>query len=90
MLIPSYNESFGLVCLESLLAGVPVFASATGTMPSMVKHSYGEVVDINNKEEVEQKFEKFIKHIDSYSVDIKELSERFSINNMVAKYENIF
>ena len=89
-MIPSHNESFGLVCLESLLAGVPVFAAATGMMPSLIKQGYGEIVDIKNLKEVEEKFRKFIENIDSYSVNIKDLSQRFSIETMVNKYENIF
>lgn len=36
-LVPSHQESFGMICAESLAAGTPVIASAVGAMPDMVR-----------------------------------------------------
>jgi D-inositol-3-phosphate glycosyltransferase len=35
-LVPSYNESFGLVALESQACGTPVVAAAVGGLPTAV------------------------------------------------------
>ena len=38
LLLPSQNESFGLVAMEALAAGVPVIASRVGGLPEVVQH----------------------------------------------------
>lgn len=38
LLLPSQAESFGLVALEALAAGVPVIASRVGGLPEVVEH----------------------------------------------------
>ena len=38
LLLPSRNESFGLVALEALAAGIPVIASRVGGLPEVVQH----------------------------------------------------
>ncbi len=38
LLLPSQSESFGLVALEAMAAGVPVVASAVGGVPEVVDH----------------------------------------------------
>ncbi len=37
LIVPSLYESFGLVVIEALACGIPVIASQTGEMPSIVK-----------------------------------------------------
>lgn len=38
LLLPSQNESFGLVALEAMASGVPVIASRAGGLPEVVDH----------------------------------------------------
>ncbi len=46
LLIPSYNEAFGRVALESIAAGVPLLGSRSGAFPRILEHGkYGELVN---------------------------------------------
>ena len=48
-LIPSYNESFGLVALEAQACGTPVIAANVGGLPTAVSNNYsGLLVDGHN------------------------------------------
>jgi D-inositol-3-phosphate glycosyltransferase len=42
--VPSYNESFGLVALESQAAGTPVVAAAVGGLPTAVRDGVSGVL----------------------------------------------
>ncbi|MET0515604.1 MAG: glycosyltransferase family 4 protein [Nitrospiraceae bacterium] len=46
LLIPSYNEAFGHVVLESIAAGVPLLGSRSGAFPEILENGkYGNLVD---------------------------------------------
>ncbi len=48
-LVPSYNESFGLVALEAQACGTPVIAANVGGLPTAVSNNYsGLLVDGHN------------------------------------------
>jgi glycosyltransferase involved in cell wall biosynthesis len=46
LLIPSYNEAFGHVVLESIAAGVPLLGSRSGAFPEILENGkYGTLVE---------------------------------------------
>lgn len=46
LLIPSYNEAFGLVVLESIAAGVPLLGSRSGAFPEILEDGkYGTLAE---------------------------------------------
>ncbi|MDR4460418.1 MAG: glycosyltransferase family 4 protein [Nitrospirales bacterium] len=46
LVIPSYNEAFGLVVLESIAAGVPLLGSRSGAFPGILDNGkYGTLVE---------------------------------------------
>lgn len=46
LLVPSFNEAFGLVVLESIAAGVPLLASRSGAFPEILEDGkYGTLAD---------------------------------------------
>lgn len=59
-LIPSYNESFGLVALEAQACGTPVIAANVGGLPTAVSNNYsGLLVDGHNPHEWAHVLEKY-------------------------------
>lgn len=45
LLIPSYNEAFARVALESIAAGVPLLGSRSGAFPRILENGkYGELI----------------------------------------------
>ncbi len=46
LLIPSYNEAFGIVVLESIAAGVPLLGSRSGAFPEILENGkYGTLAE---------------------------------------------
>jgi D-inositol-3-phosphate glycosyltransferase len=59
-LIPSYNESFGLVALEAQACGTPVIAANVGGLPTAVSNNYsGLLVDGHNPHDWAHVLERF-------------------------------
>lgn len=44
MVMPSRNESFGMVLVEAIVCGVPVMASRVGGIPSVIHHGYSGIL----------------------------------------------
>ena len=70
-LIPSYNESFGLVALEAQACGTPVIAANVGGLPTAVSNNYsGLLIDGHNPHDWAHALER-------YFADVK-LQEKLS------------
>jgi glycosyltransferase involved in cell wall biosynthesis len=54
LIMPSLSEGFGLVAVEAMGAGVPVFASRVGGLPEIVlDHVTGRLFEVGNVDEIE-------------------------------------
>jgi len=94
-LLPSSSESFGLVALEAMSAGVPVVASDVGGLPEVIEHGESGYLHVPS-------------HIDGFVRSVLKLltdetqrrrmgrrarqvaKERFSIEEMVGRYIKVY
>jgi N-acetyl-alpha-D-glucosaminyl L-malate synthase BshA len=94
-LLPSQNESFGLVALEALSCGVPVIATNTGGLPEVVENGKcGYLADLGDVEFMAEKGigllrdqDKFLKFKDCAR---KTAKEKFDCQIIVPLYEKFY
>lgn len=101
----SIKEGVALTSYESLAMGVPVVSSDVGGQKELIDSSVGKIVrcyqdetqidDYNyQKEEIQQyvvAIEEILENLEKYKMNCRNrIVEKFSINNMVNKMENIF
>jgi len=94
-LLPSQQESFGLVALESMACGVPVLASKVGGLPEVIEDGRtGFLFDVGNIDEAVEKAVKVLKNRELYNSirqqGLKDAEERFSMKQIVDRYENLY
>jgi L-malate glycosyltransferase len=94
-LLPSASESFGLVALEAMAAGVPVVASRAGGLPEVVAH--GETGFLAGVGEIEEMAEAGVSLLrdeaqwSAFSEAARELAvSRFSADRVVPQYERLY
>lgn len=81
------REPFGLVMIEAMACGTPVIGFRKGSVPEVIEHGKtGFVVD--TKEEMAKAIER-IPTIDRKACR-KSVEEKFSLNQMVDKYQTIY
>jgi N-acetyl-alpha-D-glucosaminyl L-malate synthase BshA len=95
MLLPSQNESFGLVALEAMASGVPVVASNAGGLPEVVEDGVtghlGEVGDVEAMAEMGIRILSDNRRWMEMSVAAQKVaSERFGVDVIVPQYERYY
>lgn len=95
LLLPSQNESFGLVALEAMASGVPVVASNAGGLPEVVEDGVtghlGEVGDVESMAEMGISILSDNKRWLDMSVAAQKVaSERFGVDVIVPQYERYY
>ncbi|MBW3629954.1 MAG: N-acetyl-alpha-D-glucosaminyl L-malate synthase BshA [Gemmatimonadetes bacterium] len=91
-LLPSESESFGLSALEAMASGVPVVASRTGGLPSVVDHGVsGFLAEIGDLEAMAEAGATVLQDPGKWKRTSEAARavavERFGVNRVVPQYE---
>lgn len=95
LLLPSQQESFGLVALEAMACGVPVIASRVGGLPEVIEDGKtGFLFQVGNVEEAARKAVKVLEDKELYysirEQALKDAEQKFSMNKIVDQYEKLY
>lgn len=88
--LPSHNEGFGNVIIESLLCGTPVVASRVGEIPKHLKDGVnGYLFNPNNINEIAQAIHKALEQ-EWNRESLRESIMFLDPENVIKEYENIY
>jgi len=95
MLLLSEKESFGLVALEAMACGVPCIGTNIGGIPEVIKDGEtGYICELGDTLDVTEKAVEILSGADLHKRfsenSVKRARERFSAEQIVAEYENIY
>ncbi len=95
MLLPSRQESFGLVALEAMACGVPVAASRVGGLPEVIDD--GRTGILFTLGDIDQAVKKSLALLDNprlyqtvRTAAIKSVQERFPMEKILDQYEAVY
>ena len=93
-LLPSEKESFGLVALEAMAAGVPVISSNVGGLPEVIIHSKtGFLSKLGDIEEMAKNTLNILENdqsIATFSKNALNHSKKFDIKQILPLYKEIY
>lgn len=92
--LPSEYESFGLVALEAMAAGVPVISSNAGGLPEINLNGVtGFLSDVGDVQQMSNNILQIFsddKLFDSMRKNSLQQADKFDIKNIVPKYEDLY
>lgn len=94
MVLPSHNETFGMIYVESILCGVPILHSKGTGIDGFVDDVVARVaVDPTSIEEIKNGMEQLLLHQDEYRRFLiknnRTILEKFEKHNFISKYTEL-
>lgn len=95
LVLPSQQESFGLVALEAMACGVPVIASRVGGLPEVIDNGRtGMLFDVGNTQEAAQRALDLIEDKERYlyvqQQALQDATTKFAMEKIVDQYEALY
>jgi L-malate glycosyltransferase len=95
LLLPSQNESFGLVALEAMASGVPVIASRAGGLPEVVEDGEtGFLAPVGDVEAMADGAIHILRDPETWrqfsGAAVKSAAERYSVAAIIPQYERYY
>jgi glycosyltransferase involved in cell wall biosynthesis len=87
--VPSYIESFGLVCAEALACGIPVVATRCGGPEEIVREPFGEIVEPRDSKALARALERVCAALDRWVPESARayIEQHFSLAGVAARLE---
>lgn len=91
LVLPSLQESFGQVQVESMLAGTPVVVSdLPGARVPVNKTGMGLATPVNNSQQLAATVLKVLKNPDNFTVSQDQIKKAFSPKKVIRFYQKLF
>jgi D-inositol-3-phosphate glycosyltransferase len=83
---PSYEESFGLVAIESLASGIPIVVTNTGGFKETVNEKVGVLIDRPSPSSIKGGLEQAIANRENLAQNARPHAEKYSWNSLAQRY----